>query len=152
VKKILTLALIAKEEKILLGMKKRGFGMGWWNGFGGKVELDESIGDAAKREVHEEVGLEISAMEEVGLMNFHLQDRPEILEVHLFKVSDFSGVPTESEEMKPRWFSLNELPFDKMWSSDLVWYPYFLSGGRFMAEFWFDKDKKVIKYDIKKVQ
>ena len=42
-RKILTLVLILQDEKILLGMKKRGFGAGRWNGFGGKVREDESI-------------------------------------------------------------------------------------------------------------
>jgi 8-oxo-dGTP diphosphatase/2-hydroxy-dATP diphosphatase len=30
-------------------MKKRGFGVGRWNGFGGKVEKQETILDEAKR-------------------------------------------------------------------------------------------------------
>jgi len=28
---------VSAEREILLGMKKRGFGFGKWNGFGGKV-------------------------------------------------------------------------------------------------------------------
>ncbi len=42
-KTILTLCLIVDDGRILLGMKKRGFGAGRWNGFGGKVEEGESI-------------------------------------------------------------------------------------------------------------
>ena len=34
----LTLTLITKDNQILLGLKKRGFGMGKYNGFGGKLE------------------------------------------------------------------------------------------------------------------
>ncbi|CAN0403706.1 unnamed protein product, partial [Ectocarpus sp. 8 AP-2014] len=44
-------------NEILLGMKKRGFGEGKWNGFGGKVESGESVEEAAKRELMEEAGL-----------------------------------------------------------------------------------------------
>ena len=40
---------------MLLGMKKRGFGTGKWNGFGGKVEVGETVADAAQRELEEEV-------------------------------------------------------------------------------------------------
>ena len=47
--KILTLAFVRRQEEILLGYKKRGFGAGNWNGFGGKVETGETIEDAAKR-------------------------------------------------------------------------------------------------------
>ena len=42
-KKVLTLVHIRDEENILLGMKKRGFGVGKWNGFGGKVQPGETI-------------------------------------------------------------------------------------------------------------
>ena len=48
-RKLLTLVFIIEQDKILLGMKKRGFGVGWWNGFGGKVQQDETIEEAAKR-------------------------------------------------------------------------------------------------------
>ena len=38
-------------------MKKRGFGAGRWNGFGGKVAPAETIEDAARRELLEEAGV-----------------------------------------------------------------------------------------------
>lgn len=47
--KLLTLVMIMKNNQILLGMKKRGFGVNRWNGFGGKLQQGESILDAAKR-------------------------------------------------------------------------------------------------------
>lgn len=34
---------------VLLGMKKRGFGAGKWNGFGGKVQPGETIEEAARQ-------------------------------------------------------------------------------------------------------
>ena len=47
--KLYTLAFVLDAGRILLGMKKRGFGAGRWNGFGGKVDPGESIEAAAKR-------------------------------------------------------------------------------------------------------
>jgi len=58
-KKVMTLVYIRNEDKVLLGMKKRGFGEGKWNGFGGKVEPNESILQGAIREVQEECGVDI---------------------------------------------------------------------------------------------
>ena len=47
--KVLTLVFIRRQGEILLGYKKRGFGAGKWNGFGGKVEAGETIEEAAER-------------------------------------------------------------------------------------------------------
>lgn len=41
----------------MLGLKKRGFGVGKYNGFGGKVCVNESIIDAAIRETQEEANI-----------------------------------------------------------------------------------------------
>lgn len=38
IRKLLTLTVIRNESEVLLGYKKRGFGYGKCNGFGGKVE------------------------------------------------------------------------------------------------------------------
>ena len=47
--KLLTLLFVLRPGQVLLGMKKRGFGKGRWNGFGGKVHQGESIEKAAIR-------------------------------------------------------------------------------------------------------
>ena len=50
-----TLLLILKDNQILLAEKKRGFGVGKFNGIGGKVEKDETIEGAMIRETQEEI-------------------------------------------------------------------------------------------------
>lgn len=44
-----TLVMVLQPPRILLGMKKRGFGAGRWNGFGGKVQEGETIEAGARR-------------------------------------------------------------------------------------------------------
>lgn len=44
--------------RLLLGLKKRGFGQGKWNGFGGKLDEGESPRQAAIREMKEESDVE----------------------------------------------------------------------------------------------
>ena len=61
--KLLTLVFVLDESQILLGLKKRGFGCGRWNGFGGKVENGETIVEAAKRFVKNSI-LPISRLNE----------------------------------------------------------------------------------------
>lgn len=38
-KKVFTLAILYKNNKVLLGLKKTKMGAGWYNGFGGRVEI-----------------------------------------------------------------------------------------------------------------
>jgi 8-oxo-dGTP diphosphatase / 2-hydroxy-dATP diphosphatase len=138
-KKIMTLCLIQRGDEILLGMKKRGFGVGRWNGFGGKLKPDETLEQAAEREVWEEVGMKIEKIDEMGVLDFEFENDPQILEVHIFKAIDFSGEPRESEEMQPRWFKTDEIPYDNMWPDDIFWMPHFLSGKKFKGQFLFDR-------------
>ena len=60
--KQLTLVMIVDEtdKRILLGMTKRGFGQGWWNGFGGKLKPGETLEECAQRETEEECGRRVT--------------------------------------------------------------------------------------------
>lgn len=137
-KSLTTLCLIYKHPKILLGMKKRGWGKKKWNGFGGKAKDGEEIKEAAKREVYEEIGVRVKSLEPAGVLDFVIEGNPDI-EMHIFKVTDFEGEPVETEEMKPEWFNVNEIPFSEMWPDDEYWIPLFLEGRKFRGRFVFDK-------------
>lgn len=147
--KILTLCLVKKNEMILLGMKKRGFGEGRWNGFGGKVEEGETIIEAAIREMKEESGLKVEELEEKGILLFKFLDTGKFLEVHVFDVLKYSGEMTETEEMNPKWFNVEEIPFEKMWADDIYWMPLFLNGDKFNGEFVFEDNDKLLNYNLK---
>jgi 8-oxo-dGTP diphosphatase / 2-hydroxy-dATP diphosphatase len=151
-RKQLTLCIVHEHPRVLLGMKKRGFGAGRWNGFGGKVEESESVEDAARREMREECGVEIEDMEKAGVLAFDFQSG-EVgpLEVHVFKVCSFHGEPVETEEMRPQWFALDEIPFADMWPDDPHWFPFFLQGRKFRGEFLFQGFDKMVKADISEV-
>src|SRR3989344_8079112 len=103
-RKVLTLCVVHDHPRVLLGLKKRGFGEGRWNGFGGKIQDGETIEEAARREMEEESGIVAINLEKAGILTFEFKDDPTLLEVHLFKIHDFEGEPIESEEMRPIWF------------------------------------------------
>ncbi len=149
-RKILTLCFVHQHPRILLGMKKQGFGAGRWNGFGGKVEPGESIEDAARREMKEEAGIEVREIKKMGVIDFEFRGKPEILEVHIFKSVEFSGEPTESDEMRPQWFSVDQIPFTEMWTDDIYWLPLFLKNIKFTARFLFDEKDQVLEHTIHK--
>ncbi len=146
--KPLTLCLLVNNGKVLLGMKKRGFGEGRWNGFGGKLEKGETVIDAAKRELFEEAMIRGEELDEVGVIDFDYIDTGKLLEVHIFLVSKYNGEPVETEEMKPQWFHLDEMPFDDMWPDDSHWFPLFLQKKKFRGKFLFENNDKIIDYTL----
>lgn len=149
---LLTLVLIIRNEQILLGMKKRGFGMGRWNGFGGKVEEGETIEEAAKRETFEECGVTITQMEWVGVHEFEFANKlGDILEVHVFRADNWSGEIKETEEMRPQWFTIDAIPYDEMWPDDIHWLPVFLAGKKFRTRFLFGENDTVLENEVREV-
>ena len=151
-KKVLTLCVVHTAGQILLGMKKKGFGAGRWNGFGGKVEAGETIEAAAKRETFEEVGLVAEQLDPFGVLEFSFQQNNETLEVHVFRVLAYRGQPQESDEMAPRWFSLDQIPFDEMWADDRHWLPLLLAGKKFRGSFRFSKFDKLLEAFLEEAQ
>jgi 8-oxo-dGTP pyrophosphatase MutT (NUDIX family) len=115
--KLLTLVMPRSGSRVLLGLKKRGFGAGYFNGFGGKVEpSDASVRAAAARELHEEAGLRADATDESsfrrrGTLTFHFDDQPRPWRVAVYEATAWAGEPAESDEMAPRWFEEADLPF-----------------------------------------
>ncbi len=153
--KIATLCLLIREGEILLAMKKRGFGIGKWNGVGGKVKEGESIEQAALREMEEEISVKAQTtdLESVGVIDFYFQGKPDWnQQVHIFFVKNWQGEPIESEEMKPQWYKHQEIPFDQMWCDDRHWLPVVLRGRKIKGEFHFKPDGSDLdRFEIKEV-
>ena len=144
--------MIHQHPRILLGMKKRGFGAGRWNGFGGKVKSTETIEAAAKRELCEEAGIEVKNLDKVGIIDFEFKGNPEILQVHIFRSDSFLGEPNESKEMKPQWFHVDEIAFKEMWPDDIHWMPLFLNGKKFKGKFLFGESDIILEKELIEVK
>ncbi|MEM2974241.1 MAG: 8-oxo-dGTP diphosphatase [Candidatus Micrarchaeia archaeon] len=143
------------SKRILLGMKKRGFGVNKWNGFGGKINEGESIEDAACRELFEEVGVMASKRElaKVGELYFYFPHEERWNQiVHVFFVRKWEGQPRESEEMKPQWFDVKEIPYKEMWVDDEYWLPTVIEGKQIRGKFIFGKDNEtLLEQEIKEI-
>jgi NADH pyrophosphatase NudC (nudix superfamily) len=142
--KQLTLVYLLRENEICLALKKRGFGAGNYNGYGGKVEEGETIQEGAVREVYEEslVRVQESDLAQVAAMTFYLHG--EQLQVTAYVTYQWEGVPQETEEMKPKWFTTAAIPYEKMWADDVHWMPRIFAGEKLVGTVWFEKDGKTI--------
>ena len=100
----LILPICVSTRRVLLGHKKRGFGVGKYNGFGGKVEAGETLVGSAVRELHEESGLLCAEADMRHIAVLLLEtvapgaDTEKLLEIHLFVCTRWSG---EIEELAP---------------------------------------------------
>ena len=137
-----TLCLLKKDNRILLAMKKRGFGEGKYNGVGGKIEGGETPDDAMIRETKEEILVTPTKYEKVGIIEFDefYKGQKEKVMFHLYVASEWQGEPTESDEMKPEWFDIQSIPYDKMFPDDKYWLPLILEGRKIKAYFDFDEE------------
>jgi len=153
-----TLVYCLRDDYVLLGMKKRGFGAGKLNGYGGKVGIDECIAAAAVRELKEETGISANQidLEKVAEIDFYFADVPEDKNwnqtVHVYLLRKWHGEPHESDEMSHAWYKLDSLSMDKMWASDQYWLPKVLEGKKIRASFTFaGRGDYVLKHSINAV-
>lgn len=147
-----TLLFLIKNGSILLAMKKRGFGQGRWNGVGGKLNPGETIEAATIRETQEEINVTPKSLEKVAVINFYFKpDTPKESfnqQAHVYFCKQWDGEPSETEEMNPKWYDLDQIPYSQMWPDDIYWLPEVIGGKKINAEFHFDNDDNVIKYEI----
>ncbi len=108
---------------------------GKWNGLGGKLEAGESPEMCAVREVREESGLVVKALEWRGLLTFpsFAQDEDWLAFVYVARI--FSGELIDSPEGNLAWIpdaQLLELP---LWPGDRIFLPWLEQEAFFSGRF-----------------
>ena len=129
--------------EVLLGYKKTGFGTGKIVALGGHVEPGETAAEAAAREVTEESGIEVAAdsLREAAHITFLFPACPAWdMTVEVFTSGTWRGEAAETEEIRPEWFPVADLPFDQMWDDGKHWVPRVLAGERLRAIFSYAAD------------
>lgn len=143
---------LQRDGEVLLAMKKRGFGEGKWNGVGGKPEPGETILDAAVREAEEEIMVTPRNLGHLATLDYYF---PEVdlaedynQQVVVYTATEWEGEPRETEEMRPQWFAIEDIPYAEMWDDDERWLPKVLQGTFVRAEFMIDANNEVCEYHL----
>lgn len=107
-KKLEVVAAIIKENEKYFATQ-RGYGefKGWWEFPGGKIENGESKEEALKREIREELAIEIEIDRFITTVQF---DYPEFhLIMHCFICHITAGQPQLLEAKAAKWIDKNDL-------------------------------------------
>lgn len=80
---------------------------GKWEFPGGKVEANETVLDALRRELQEEIGILVQSSEPLLVIEHDYGDKLVKLDVH--SVSAFNGEPEGKENQQTRWVEVSAL-------------------------------------------
>lgn len=99
-------AIIEDRGKVVLARRSD---IGWWNLPGGGMEPGEAVDEALKREVREEVGLEVDIAYLVGV--YSKPQKNEVVLTFWCHPAAGSGAPGTSDEVsEAAWFAPEALP------------------------------------------
>ena len=71
---------------------------------------------------------------------------------HLYIIYEWNGEISESDEMKPEWFDINNIPYDNMFPDDKYWLPLILENKKIKAYFNFDENWNLLSKEIEEVE
>lgn len=100
--------IVLHQNKVLIAKRPAGkFAAGLWEFPGGKVEAHETLLDALKRELAEEVALTIHHAEPHNVIEYHYENNP--VRLHNFIVAEFSGEAKGLEGQAVHWATAEDL-------------------------------------------
>ena len=148
----LTLVLVRRNQEVLLGIKKTGFGTGRWNSLGGRLEEGESPLEGALRELREECGLVAQEGKQVALLEVDYEHLGRKIRIHVFEVTEFTGDLVATEEMDVKWIPVEQVPYERMWPNDIYWLPLVFNHKIIKAYFLFRGEQAIETMKVEEVR
>ncbi len=146
---------LIRDNEVLLGVRTRvsdNLGHMIVAGIGGGVEEGESPEEALKREVLEEIRVDITDWQKVGHVVCLSPHHPSWnLGVDIYLIPSFRGEPEKTEDIDPRWYSKDELPLDEMWLDNRLTARIVLDGKRIAGTFLYGPDGQIMEQDLREL-
>jgi len=105
--------IIVKDNKVLLGKRKNAHGEGDWAFPGGHLEMNEAWEDCVKREVMEEVGIEVKNIRFASATN-DIFEKESKHYITLFMMTNYAAGEVQAMEPEKceqwQWFEWDNLP------------------------------------------
>ena len=102
------LGLVEKDDKILLIQRERGDFVGLWGIPGGKVEECEHIDEAVKREMLEEIGINMKFEKLLGFCTEIMHDKESTTILQICELVMDENQEILNPEFEYKWFSKEE--------------------------------------------
>lgn len=113
-------AAVIRDGRLLLAQRTRPPELaGLWELPGGKIEPGETPADAVRRELGEELGVEVTAGERIGV-DVPLRDG---LVLRAYRAELISGVPQALDHSALRWVDATDLREIALVANDRAWLP-----------------------------
>lgn len=103
-----TAAVIEKDGMVLIAKRKRAYPGYPWEFPGGKMEEGESLEECLKREIEEELGIEIAVGEHLCSVR-HVLNCQSAIRIYAYRASYVRGDIRLKDHDEVRWVTINEL-------------------------------------------
>ncbi len=105
---VVAAAILQQEGKILLTRRRLDAHQGGlWEFPGGKQEAGETLEQCLRRELKEEIDIEVGALRHFYVLRHRYPEKE--VELHFFTCSVYQGIPKPLECLETAWVSENEL-------------------------------------------
>lgn len=116
-------AVIIDREKVFISSRPADKPPAGWEFPGGKLEPGETVADAAKRELLEELGMQIVTHEELYTVSHeHLQ-----ITFIRCSIAESSPAPAARENQSFKWVTLSDVPPEGLLKNDLEFWDFLVA-------------------------
>lgn len=134
-----------QESRILLAYHKTGDFEGAYTGLLDTVKEQEDPRDAVRRIALALAGIRVESVDLRAVLEFS-SPAYETVDEYEFHSDAYEGTPRECDQVRPEWFALDRIPYERMPADDAIWYPTFLAGGLQVGTFHFASDQQTLEH------